>query len=306
MIYINKVVTNAPMRAVETKRDFLFFKDCEPQKLKYPTSEAMEKIIKQKQMNIVIAGTMTGDLKRNNKNVFSRSLLFVDFDSVDETEKDFLQKLKKTLDDVNYCLYPTLKYKPKENIRYRLVLELDREVNAKEYEILLFGLSTQLGVNYTPDPSNKTWSQGMALPVVTEYIKEVERVFQDGYNAIPVDKFLQHITSTQQYKEALKTQARAFNGSNQGFNRSNGEQKYTGQLLELLFNGAVQGERNEWWRVMTDKLLAVDTSVATIQKIMEVINFNTSVFPEPLEIEELEGVYLSRIKNHVENGGRLF
>lgn len=306
MIYINKIVTNAPMKAVAVERDFLFFRDCEPQKLKYPTSEEMEKRIKQKNMDIVIAGTMTGDLRRNNKNVFSRSLLFIDFDNVNETEEDFLSKLKESLNDVNYYLYPTLKYKPQENIRYRLVLELDRETNAKEYEILLFGLSTQLGVNYTPDPSNKTWSQGMALPVVTEYSKDVERVFHDGYNAIPVDDFLQHITSTQQYKEELKTQARAFNGSNQGFNRSNGEQKYTGQLLELLFNGAIQGERNEWWRIMTDKLLAVDTSVATIQKIMEVINFNTSVFPEPLEVEELEGIYLSRIKNHLANGGRLF
>lgn len=305
MIYINKVVTNAPMKAVAVERDFLFFRDCEPQKLKYPTSEAMEKEIKQKQMNIVIAGTMTGDLRRNNKNVFSRSLLFIDFDNVNETEEGFLQKLKKTLDDVNYCLYPTLKYKPKENIRYRLVLELDRETNAKEYEILLFGLSTQLGVNYTPDPSNKTWSQGMALPVVTEYSKDVKRVFHDGYKAIPVDKFLQHITSTQQYKEALKTKHRGFNG-NQGFTRSSGEQKYTGQLLELLFNGAVHGERNEWWRVMTDKLLSVDTPVETIQKIMEVINFNTSVFPEPLPMDELEKVYLYRIKNHVEKGGRLF
>ena len=48
MIYINKVVTNAPMRAIAVERDFLFFRDCEPQKLKYPTSEAMEKRIKQK------------------------------------------------------------------------------------------------------------------------------------------------------------------------------------------------------------------------------------------------------------------
>lgn len=305
MIYINRVVTNAPMRVIETERDFLFFRDCEPQKLKYPTSEAMEKRIKQKNMDIVIAGTMTGDLRRNNKNVFSRSLLFIDFDNVNETEKDFLQKLKKTLDDVNYCLYPTLKYKPKENIRYRLVLELDRAVNAKEYEILLFGLSKELGVDFKLDESNKTWSQGQGLPVVTEYSKDVERVFHDGYNAVPVDKFLQHITISKPYKEALKSKHTGFNG-NQGFTRSNGEQKYTGQLLELLFNGAVQGERNEWWRIMTDKLLAVDTPVATIQKIMEVINFNTSVFPEPLEVEELEGIYLSRIKNHVEKGGRLF
>lgn len=306
MIYINKVVTNAPMKAVEVERDFLFFKDCEPQKLKYPTSEAMEKEIKQKQMDIVIAGTMTGDLRRNNKNVFSRSLLFVDFDNINETEEDFLSKLKESLNDVNYCLYPTLKYKPKENIRYRLVLELDREVNAKEYEILLFGLSKQLGVDFVLDGSNKTFSQGQGLPVVTEYSKDVERVFHDGYNAIPVDKFLQHITSTQQYKKELKTQARAFNGSNQGFNRSNGEQKYTGQLLELLFNGAVHGERHPWWLKMIDKLLAVDTPVETIAKIIEVINFNPAIFPEPLEIEELENMYLARIKNHVENGGRLF
>ena len=167
----------------------------------------------------------------------------------------------------------------------------------------MFGVSKQLGVDFKLDESNKTWSQGQGLPVVTEY--SVERVFHDGYNAVPVDKFLLNITTSKQYKEALKTKHRGFNG-NQGFTRSSGEQKYTGQLLELLFNGAVHGERNEWWRVMTDKLLAVDTSVDTIQKIMEVINFNTSVFPEPLEVGELEGIYLSRIKNHVEKGGRLF
>ena len=305
MIYINKVVTNAPMKVVETERDFLFFKNCEPQKLKYPTSEAMEKEIKQKQMDIVIAGTMVGDLRRNNKNVFSRSLLFVDFDNINETEEDFLSKLKESLNGVNYCLYPTLKYKPKENIRYRLVLELDREVNAKEYEILLFGLSKELGVDFKLDESNKTWSQGQGLPVVTEYSKNVGRAFHDGYNAVPVDKFLLNITSSKPYKEALKTKHRGFNG-NQGFTRSSGEQKYTGQLLELLFNGAVHGERHPWWLKMIDKLLAVDTPVETIAKIIEVINFNPAIFPEPLEIEELENMYLARIKNHVENGGRLF
>lgn len=293
------------MKEIKLERDFEFFKECKPQRLPYPVNEETEKQIKGYQMNIIIAGSMVGDLKRNNKNVFSRSLLFIDFDNVNETEQDFLNKLTEVLANVNYVLYPTLKYKPIENIRYRLVLELDRQVNAKEYEILLIGFSKDLGIDYEPDSSNKTWSQGQGVPVVTEYSEGVKILYHDGFKPIQVDKILKYITSTKEYKEALKTQNTGFS-DNQGFKLSTGGQKYTGEFLQLLFDGAVQGERNTWWRIMMDKMLAVDTPVETIQKIMEVINFNPMIFPEPLPMDELEKVYLSRIKNHVEKGGRLF
>lgn len=304
MIYVNKVATKQPMQKIECENDFEYFRDCEAQKLKYPTSEAMEKAIKTKQMNIVIAGTMTGDLKRNNENVFSRSLLFIDFDEVLDSEEEFLKKVTDQLDRLNYCLYPTLKYKPVENIRYRLVIELDREVNAKEYEILLFGISKELGVNFTFDESNKTWSQGQGLPVVTEYSENVKRIYQSGLNPVPVDSFIDTIKQSKEWKNALQAKRGAFNKGS--YARSTGERKYTGQLLEMLFDGENHGNRNNWWREMVDKMLAVDTPLETIATIMEVINDTPQIFPEPLEQKELETIYLSRIKNHVQKGGAVY
>lgn len=304
MIYMNIVQTNQPMQTIDTQgRDLTFFKDYEPQKLKYPTSEAHEKAIKTQQMKIIIAGTMTGDLKRNNTNVFSRSLLFIDFDDIQETEADFLQKIEETLKGVNRCLYPTLKYKP-DNIRYRLVVELDREVNASEYEKLLFGVSHELGVKFTFDTSNRTWSQGQAAPVMTEYSKEVKRLYYDDLEPIPVDAFLHRINQSKEFKNAQKEQKRPFNRLPHQISASG--QKYTGQFLEKLFNGQAEGNRNNWWREVLDSMLNVGTPVSTIEKAMLCLNGDATIFPQPLETKELETIFLSRVNNHVKNGGELY
>lgn len=304
MIYINTVQTNQPMKEIKTDRDFTFFKDYKPQRFEYPADEKIEKAIKLYKMKIIIAGQMTGDLKRNNTNLFSRSLLFLDFDSVNESETAFLSKVKDKLKGINYCLYPTLKYKA-DNIRYRMVLELDRSVNAAEYEKLLFGICLELGINFTFDDSNKTWSQGQGAPVITQYSEHVSLIYHDQGEAVPTDSFLYKISNSKEYKKEIGRQ-NAFKKSNSSYNRSRGEQKYTGLLLKDLFNGATAGERNNWWREMVDKLLAVDTPLETIQLVMETINFNEQIFPDPLPIEELEKIYLSRVNNHAKKGGRLF
>lgn len=304
MIYINTVQTNQPMKAVQVKRDFEFFKTYKPQRFEYPTDEQTEKAIKLYKMKIIIAGQMTGDLKRNNANLFSRSLLFLDFDNIHESEAAFLSKVKDKLKGINYCLYPTLKYKA-DNIRYRMVLELDRSVNAGEYEKLLFGICFELGVNFTFDSSNKTWSQGQGAPVITQYSENVGLIFHDKGEPIPTDAFLYKISNSKEYKQAIKQQ-HAFKKGNSSYNRSSGEQKYTGLLLRDLFNGAAPDGRNNWWREMVDKMLAVDTPLETIQLVMETINFNEQITADPLELDELEKIYLSRVNNHSKKGGRLF
>ena len=304
MIYINTVQTNRPMTAIKTVRDFDFFKTYKPQKFEFPTTEEQENAIKLFRMKIIIAGQMTGDLRRNNTNVFSRSLLFVDFDSVQETEETFLSKIKKELKSTNYCLYPTLRYR-KDNIRYRLVLELSRPVNSGEYEKLLFGICKELGVKFTFDSSNKTWSQGQAAPVITQHSDNVGLIFHDNGEPIPVDGFLHRISNSKEYKQEIQQQ-KAFRKGNSTHTRSIGKQKYTGILLQALFNGADPNGRNTWWREMVDKMLAVDTPLETIQLVMETINFNIDITPEPLELDELEKIYLSRVNNHAKNGGRLY
>ena len=306
MIYINTVQTNQPMKAIKTERDFVFFKDYKPQRFEYPTDEKIEKAIKLYKMKIIIAGQMTGDLKRNNANLFSRSLLFIDFDDIHESEAAFLSKVNDKLKGINYCLYPTLKYKA-DNIRYRMVLELDRSVNAAEYEKLLFGICLELGVNFTFDSSNKTWSQGQGAPVITQHSEHVSRIYHDQGEAIPTDSFLYKISNSKEYKKAIKQrQQHTFDKSNSTYNRSRGEQKYTGLLLRDLFNGANPCERNNWWREMVDKMLAVDTPLETIQVVMETINGNEQITKDPLELEELEKIYLSRVNNHAKKGGKLF
>lgn len=304
MIYINTVQTNQPMKAVQVERDFAFFKTYKPQRFEYPTDEKTEKAIKLYKMKIVIAGQMTGDLKRNNANLFSRSLLFLDFDNIHESEAAFLSKVKDKLKGINYCLYPTLKYKA-DNIRYRMVLELDRSVNAAEYEKLLFGICLELGINFTFDDSNKTWSQGQGALVITQHSEHVSRIYHDQGEAIPTDSFLHKISNSKEYKKEIGKQ-KAFKKSDSAYNRSRGEQKYTGLLLKDLFNGAAPDGRNNWWREMVDKMLAVDTPLETIQLVMETINFQEQITQDPLELEELEKIYLSRVNNHAKKGGKLF
>lgn len=303
MIYINKVMTNAPMKAIETERDFLFFRDYKPQYFNYPQNEQEEQRIKMHQMKVVIAGKMTGNLKRNNENVFSRSLLFLDFDEIQETESDFLQKLGEELDKINYCIYPTLKYK-QDNLRYRLVIELDREVNASEYEKLLFGISHELGVKFVFDTSNRTWSQGQGLPVATSENQQAKRFYREDGEKIPVDKFLLKINQSKEFKRESK----GFKSGNGRKRQANGdnERKYTGLLLEKMFDGQLEGGRNNWWREVVDSLLNVDTPVATIEKIMLCLNGDSNIFPQPLEVEELEKVFLSRVNNHVKKGGDVY
>lgn len=304
MIYTNIVKTLAPMHEVKNiDRDFDFFKTCRSQRLPYPKDKDEELKIKTQQMLIVIAGTILGDLKRNNTNLVSRSLLFIDFDDVQETESEFLGKITDKLKAVNYCLYPTLKYKP-DNIRYRLVLELDRAVSREEYEKLLFGLCLDLAVKFEFDESNKTWSQGQGLPVITEHSSNEMRLFHDGFTAIPVDKFLYQITTSPEWADAQKKKQRP---KTSGYTtNSSGKQKYTGVFLEQLFEGATVGNRNIWWRQMVDKMLSVDTPIETIAKVMGAINFNLEIFPEPLDQKELDTIFHSRIKNHAEKGGNLY
>lgn len=304
MIYINTVVTNKPMCEMKNiSRDFEFFETRKPQRFSYPKNEEEEMKIKKYQMFIVIAGTMFGDLKRNNENLVSRTLLFIDFDDVHDTEEVFLKKITEKLDDVNYCLYPTLKYKP-DNIRYRLVLELDRPVNAEEYEKLLFGISREVGVAFNFDESNKTWSQGQGLPVITEYSNNEMKIFHDGFKKIPVDSFIFKINQSNEWKQEKKK--RKINTGTIKLSDLSSKRKYTGILLEELFEGTSVGNRNTWWRTMVDKMLSVDTPIETIAKVMDTINFNGDIFPDPLDQKELETIFRSRIENHAKGGGNLY
>lgn len=286
----------------EITRDFEFFKDCKAQRFKFPTSQDMEDNIKRKQMQIVIAGQMNGDLKRNNENVFSRSLLFIDFDDVNETEETFLKKINEKLSQANFCLYPTLKYKP-EAIRYRLVLELSRPVNSQEYETLLFGICKDLGISFQFDSSNKTWSQGQGLPVTTEYSKNVKRIYYDDRALIPVDDFIKKIKPS--WKKA-KSEANKIKSGPFVTKGGNDQRKYTGIFLEELFNGTSQGNRNTWLFSQISKMLNLGTPVETIKTIIETINENAEIFPQPLDEKEIGTIYLSAIKQHSENGGDLY
>lgn len=273
MIYINTVQTNRPMKEIKTARDFTFFKDYKPQRFEYPTNEDEEKAIKLFKMNIVIAGQMTGNLKRNNENVFSRSLLLLDFDDIHESEATFLSKVNEILKGCNYCLYPTLKYK-EDNIRYRLVLELDRSVNASEYEKLLFGISLELGVNFTFDSSNKTWSQGQGAPVITQYSEHVSRIYHDHGEAIPTDVFLQKITNSNEYKKELEKQPSHNFNLQTGYQRTaNGKGKVV-QILEQFAEGVGEGGRNSFMTKATGTILKANMTPSSAYRMLYVLNAN--------------------------------
>ncbi|MGM0181658.1 hypothetical protein IGK74_000558 [Enterococcus sp. AZ150] len=290
MIYTNIVNTKAPMKIEKLRdnRDFSFFKDYEPQSFPYPANEKQEREIKLNHMKIIIAGTMT-DLHRNNDNLKSRSLLFLDIDGVQEPETDMMAKIELKLNGFNYALYPTLKYKPIENVRYRLVVELDREVNAEDYQTLIFGLYETLGIVYTFDQSNKTFSQAQALPIITEYTKEAQTRYQDDKKVFPVDTFLKIFRNNPNYTQA-KPKQKPFYKSNHT------NKKYTGAFLDELVAGAEHFNRNNWITRQIGRMLSVGADLETVYKMIVVVNEN--FLPEPLTQKEVYETFESMTKKH--------
>lgn len=290
MIYTNILNTKEPMKIEKLRdnRDFSFFREYEPQKFPYPTNKDQERAIKLYHMRIVIAGTMAG-LHRNDENLQSRSLLFLDIDGVQEPEADMMAKIELKLNDFNYALYPTLKYKPIDNVRYRLVVELDREVNANDYQTLVFGLYETLGIVYTFDQSNKTFSQAQALPIITEYTKEAQTRYQDDKKAFPVDTFLNIFRNNPNYTQA-KPKQKSFYTSNHT------NKKYTGAFLDELVAGAMNGNRNNWIARQISRMLNTGAELETIYIMISVAN--QKFLSDPLPQYEVDQAFKSMTKKH--------
>ncbi len=289
MIYINTVQTKQPMKEIKLERDFDFFKDYKPQRFDYPINEATEKAIKLFKMKIIIAGQMTGDLRRNNENVFSRSLLFIDFDDIHESEETFLSNVQDKLKGINYYLYPTLKYKA-DNLRYRLVIELDRPVNAGEYDKLLFGICLELGVNFTFDSSNKTWSQGQGAPVITQHSEHVSLVCNDGGVPIPTDVFLYKINNSKEYKKEVASRKSASFSLDYSTRYGDGKGK-TIQLLEEVVQGIESGNRNAFFTRAFGILLRANMEIEAAIALM--IDWNQYYVKPSLSEAELHAVMKS-------------
>ena len=296
MIYINTVQTKQPMQAVKVERDFEFFKDYQPQTFEYPINENKEKAIKMNQMKIVIAGQMIEGSSRTDKNVLSRSLLFLDLDDIKGEEDDFINKMADTLKDENYCLYPTLKHKKNERIRYRLVLELNRSVNKDEYKTLLFGIYHSIGVEYDFDNSNYTWSQGQGLPVLTEHSKDSPIVYQDDKKTIPVNEFLQATIASKPYQQKLqsKQKIKAENYRQKGV-------KFTGKFLNELVDGVAETGRNVWFTSKIGSFINLGMTPENAYNLAFVVNENFLDFP--LEESELNKIFSSVLKAEMNKRG---
>lgn len=287
MIYINKVVTNAPMEVVEVERDFLFFKDYKPQYFNYPKNEQEEQQIKRHEMLIAISGKLI-DGKRSNKNLIERNLLFLDFDNI-ENESEFLSKVSNGFKNINYCLYPTLKYTLK-NPRYRLVIELDTPVKELDYKALVWGFQTDLGIQEI-DFSNFTWSQGQGLPVNTTENKQAKRYYQDDKQALDVTKALRLIKQREGWKK------KPYNSNNKhttdfkpNFRRGN----RTGELLNKIVEGVDDGNRNAWLTSICGSIIANGTELENAYTFLQVINDN--FVREPVEMSEINNIFKSVIK----------
>lgn len=94
------------------------------------------------------------------------------------------------------------KYTPIENIRYRLVVKLDHKINSEDYQTLIFVLYETLGIVYTFDQSDKTFSQAQALPTITEYIKEAQIRYQNDKKVLPVYTFLKLFRNNSNYTQS--------------------------------------------------------------------------------------------------------
>lgn len=294
MIYVGKVIPST-MNEPISQNILDFLAEYTPQKVTVPSEEEQQKKLKTRILNGFISGEMSA-LIRKNENLVSRDCLILDLDDVIVSAEELKAEINREFSKFDFALFPSVSNGLK-GVRYRLVLPLDRSVQSQEYSLIVRFFNERILQNVinVPDESNATWSQIQLLPVLTQYnYKEDILIHQTG-KQLPVVALLEGArtffkgkctqTNTKMSKNAPMTQQKKL---------------YTGEFLDMFVNGAVTGNRNNWIRKMTDKMLSLGADLETIYQLLMVANQH--FLDSPLPDKEINTTFKNRVTNHQRKG----
>lgn len=187
--------------------------------------------IKATQGYYAISGEMV-KLEHGTDNIISRDALALDLDDVSPQDFDDLEDEIRGLFNVAWYLYPTAKNGLK-GTRARLIIPLDTPANKEQYEALAYGLTSYLidqGTLTRADKSSFRFGQLFGLPIKNQFTKGSLVRINRG-KLFPTESYTA-------FKEPEKP-SRAGN-----YSTRSGGQSYGASLLDRVFNGIPEGERN--------------------------------------------------------------
>ncbi|WP_270849872.1 primase alpha helix C-terminal domain-containing protein [Lactobacillus delbrueckii] len=240
--------------------------------------------IKATQGCYAISGEMV-KLEHGTKNIVSRNALALDLDDVspqiadfDDLEDEIRGVLKGT-----WYLYPTAKNGLK-GIRARLIIPLDTPANKEKYEALARGLTNYLinqGVLTGADESSFRFGQLFGLPIRNQFTKgDLVRINRGK------------LLSTESYTAFIKPEKPSRAGN---YPTRNGGQYYGARLLDRVFSGIPEGERNNSMFELACYYVGIGVqNQAGLLNYLRLINSN--YFSPPLGDDELIHVFESARK----------
>lgn len=313
MIYIQRKINSNQLEAI--KNDFCDFNTIwqivsdemqKPPKIFQTSNERAQ--YKKNKACYFIAGQMS-DTVRKNENVKSRSLVPLDIDDLEVNYSTFLAECKKLpQQNFQFLIYPTISHIEKNlsnksnNLRARIVVNLDRAVNSKEYAALIDALThffvslVEKGKVYNADISNKTWAQIQGLYIKTKDNETcIPAVF--GSRALKVDDALREIELFNK-----ETEEELLHDSYSAPSLKNTQQRkrkinIAMDLLTAYFLDDYkpkEGERNQWYfSRWSNALYQFNNDYITIddlQAIHECINAINKNSVNPLSQSEMDSI----------------
>ena len=296
MLYVVQGLTNSSMKAVETEyNDFeavLRFKTIQIKtEDKYRMipmpNGTLETVAKARLCWYFLPGELKKG-RRSNANLVNRSLLIIDYDSVEVDMNTKKKIVHDAIGEYSYFLYPSTSYDA-ETPKFRLVVDAERPMDEHEYPATIKALGELIGLPYD-DVSHGTWSQLMGFPI-TDNLEEFDsiKVINRGA-AFPV---------LEPEPEAAKS-----NGSfTLSYPTRYGDGKgKTIQLLEEVVQGIGEGSRNSFFAKAMGILLKANMDIEAAIKLM--IDWNEYYVQPSLSDKELQAVLKSIIsrENQKERG----
>lgn len=240
--------------------------------------------IKKKQGYYAISGEMV-KLEHDANNIVSRDALALDLDDVSPKIANFddLEDEIRGMFNVAWYLYPTAR-NGLRGTRGRLIIPLDAPANEEQYEALVYGLTKYLidqGTLTRADKSSFHFGQLFGLPIRNQFAKG---------NLVRINKG--KLFPTESYTAFIKPESptRARN-----YPTRSGGQSYGASLLDRIFNGIPEGERNN--SMFELACYCVKIGVQNQTGLLDYLRLiNSNYFSPPLGDDELIHVFESARK----------
>ncbi|WP_161878612.1 primase alpha helix C-terminal domain-containing protein [Alkalibacterium sp. MB6] len=237
-------------------------------------------VIKRTQAFYFIAGELSEPI-RNNESLLKRTLLVVDYDSLEVTEEEFESQLRNKIGVLTYYAYPSIRHGI-AGTRYRLIIKTDRPFDKEENVQMLRFITDEIGLPY--DESSETWSQAMGLKVTfeSEEAYQGKCIYNEGRGVLKVDTALKR---AEERFEKVKTKKPVFTVEYQR------KKKFTASFMEELMDGVDEGNRDNWLTKQFGRMLSLGFNYVAAYEWLELIN-REFVRP-PLADRELNRIVMS-------------